>query len=85
MKMGTVNGHTLKRRYGHATVKLFKKGAVVHTRDAGAVRWGRPVEKREGRGKVADHFRDGADRKTPPYLVRFEDGTTGWYDADEVE
>ena len=74
----------LRRRYGHAGDGLLRKGTVVHTHDAGAARWGRPVEKREGRGKVVDHFRDMAGRKTPPYLVRFEDGTTSWYDVDEV-
>ena len=74
------------RRYGSAAARtLFKKGAVVLAHDAGAVRWNRPVEKPEGRGKVVQHFIDLAGRKTPPYLVQFDDGRKEWYGADEVE
>ncbi len=64
---------------------LLRKGTVVRTRDAGAARWGRPVEKREGRGHVIDHYRDVTGSKSPPYLVQFEDGGSQWFDADEVQ
>lgn len=67
------------------TAGLFRKGTRVRTRDAGAARWSRPVEKREGVGTVQDHYREITGVRSAPYLVRFPDGTTAWYDQEEVE
>jgi len=64
---------------------LLRKGTLVHTHDAGAARWGRPVEKPEGKGRVIDHFRDISGAKSPPYFVQLESGERAWYDADEVD
>jgi len=65
---------------------LLRKGTRVRVWDQGALRWDRSPEKREGIGVIADLFRpDYGGPPGPPYLVRFQDGTTGWYDADEVE
>jgi hypothetical protein len=65
--------------------KTIRKGTKVVTRDAGAVRFGRPVEKREGVGIVRDLFRSyrGASGSAP-YYVEFSDGHAQWFDADEV-
>lgn len=59
----------------------------MQTTDQGARRYSRPVEKREGIGVVADLFQPSygtSKDKMPPYLVKFPDGASGWYDSDEV-
>ena len=63
---------------------LFRKGTVVLTRDADAMRHKRLPEKPEARGKVVDHYRDMTGDRSPPYFVQFENGDSAWYDADEV-
>ena len=63
---------------------VLPKGAVVVVHDEGALLHGRPVEKAEGRGKVIDHYRSITGQRSTPYLVRLDDGRTGWYDRGEV-
>ena len=63
---------------------VMRVGAKVRTRDANAVRHSRRPEKPETLGIVVDHFRTVENTRTPPYLVKFPDGESAWYDEDEV-
>ena len=64
---------------------MLRRGSKVKTRDGNAVTHGRAPEKPEAIGVVADYYRTPDNKLTPPYLVTFTDGRSGWYDETEVE
>lgn len=73
-----------------AKTRYCRIGTKVEARDVRSQQHGRSPDRPEGAGIIADLFSPygrstrGKDKK-PPYFVKFSDGRTAWYEADEIK